>query len=424
VTRFATCLLALCFALPAAAAVPLTLAEVLAFADTAHPDLDLARAEAELAGAEAALADSQNDLRLTLLGGLRGGRNTLARDDFSGDSYARLNLRKMLWDSGRSDSAQAAARFEQAGREQLLRHARAQRRLTLLARYFDVLTADLRYVADNEVMTVAWLDWDKHRERHALGEVSNVVIAGLAARYETLRAQRNDALRRAREKRELLAAAMNRPGELVAELAEPDLTAYARPLPDFERLYQHLLAHNPRLIAQRQRLAAASQRLDGLRAEYRPSLEFEAEAAAYDRATSSRDELLAGVNLVWPLSQGRRVDARLARERAQTQLLQAELDRLQLDLRERLQALRDEIEALRHDERRAAAEEVAYRDWQMERARAEYELELKTNLGSSLAETQLARLRQRAIETRHALAWERLAALLGGSVADLPGAGG
>jgi hypothetical protein len=50
----------------------------------------------------------------------------------------------------------------------------------------------------------------------------------------------------------------------------------------------------------------------------------------------------------------------------------------------------------------------------LERARAEYELELKTNLGNSMAETQVARLRKRAVEYRLALAWARLEALLGG----------
>lgn len=41
---------------------------------------------------------------------------------------------------------------------------------------------------------------------------------------------------------------------------------------------------------------------------------------------------------------------------------------------------------------------AAYRDIALEKARAEYELELKANLGNSMAETQVARLRERLIE--------------------------
>ena len=41
-------------------------------------------------------------------------------------------------------------------------------------------------------------------------------------------------------------------------------------------------------------------------------------------------------------------------------------------------------------------------------------MELKTNLGGSMAETQYAQLKRRAVEYRLALAWARLEALMGG----------
>jgi hypothetical protein len=65
---------------------------------------------------------------------------------------------------------------------------------------------------------------------------------------------------------------------------------------------------------------------------------------------------------------------------------------------------------------------VEYRDWALERARAEYELELKTNLGNSMAETQAAQLRRRQVEYRLALALARLEALSGGSLPPVEGA--
>jgi len=418
--------LLLCFALTAGAADrPLTLDEVLAYVEQPHPDFDLAQAQLELANAEQALAESQNDLRLTFIGSLRSGRNPVLRDlygdDFSGDSYARLNLRKTLWDAGRLEGGVEAARLEQAGREHLLRCARSLRRMSLLSRYFDVLTADLQYAADNEYMAVAYVSWDNGRDRHQLGQLSTVQMAELEARYEEWRQKRNDTLRRAREKRSLLAAAMNRPGELPAEVADPDLKRYERTLPSFDVLYQAFLASNPRLLAQRQLLAASQQRIAALRADAGPSLEFEAEAASYDRNSISRDELLAGLNLVWPIYQGERVDSRVAKEQAQHKILQAQYERLLLDLRQTLQDTREEIELILGTERRAAEKNQAYRDWMLERSRAEYELELKTNLGNSMAETQVAKLRKRAIEYRLALAWERLATLLGTTVEMLPG---
>lgn len=397
----------------AATAAPLTLDEVLAHADQPHPDLGLAEAEAELARAEALLAESQDDFRITLEAGLRSGRNTLDDDGFQPDHLARLNARKTLWDGGRTDLAGAAARLESAGRAAQLIDARAQRRLALMTRFFDVLMTDLRHAADAELAAVAYVAWDDAQDRHQLGEITSTTLAGYEARFQEARLKRNATLRQAREKRALLAAAMNRPDQLPAELAEPALRDNDRPLPEFKDLLARLEAANPRLLAHRQLLAAAGQRLAAQRAEHRPSLEFEAETAAYSRASSTRDHLRAGLNLTWPLWQGQRLDAGLAREQARFQMLQAQYDRLLLDLRQELYETREEIAHLTASERPAARADSALRDWQLERARAEYELELKTNLGTSMAQTQMARLRDRTIEYRLALAWERLAALLG-----------
>lgn len=412
--RFVAGLVALTFALAAQAAdAPLTLAEVLAQAGQPHPDLGAAQAQAELARAEQLLAESQDDFKVTLEAGLRSGRSTVNGDSFKPDHLARLNARKLIWDGGRTDLAGAAARLESAGRDSQLLDALAQRRLALMTRFFDVLMTDLQYAADTEFSAVAYVSWDNARDRHQLGELSSVALADYEARHQEARLKRNDSLRRAREKRALLAAAMNRPDQLPSELADPEIKDNDRPLAEFKDLLTEMEQHNPRLAAQRQLVAAARTRIEAQRAENRPSLEFEAETAAYSRESTTRDNLRAGLNLTWPLWQGQRIDARLAREQAQLQLLQAQYERLQLDLRQALFETREEIAHLTESERPAARVNSALRDWSLERARAEYELELKTNLGTSMADTQMARLRRKAVEYRLALAWERLAALTG-----------
>lgn len=399
-------------ALPAAAR-PLSLEEVLAHADAPHPDYEAVVAQHELARAEQQLAESLNDFRITLEAALRSGRNALNDDKFSPDHLARLNARKTLWDAGRYDAGLEAARLESEARSHQMLDARAQRRLTLMTRFFDVLLTDLQYAADNEYMAVAYVRWDNGRDRLQLGEISVPELAELEARYQDLRLRRNDTERRARERRALLAAAMNRPGELPAELVDPALKDNDRPLPEFNALLATMQENNPRLAMHKRLLAASRSRLAALRAENQPSLEFEAEAAAYSREATTRDNLRAGLNLIWPIYTGRRQDARLAREQAQFQALQAQYDKLALELRQALYETWQEIQFLRDVERRVTEVNAHTRDQALERARAEYELELKTNLGNSMADTQAARLRQRSVEYRLALAWERLAALLG-----------
>jgi outer membrane protein TolC len=396
------------------AAAALTLDAVLAYADASHPELELARAQQEIAQAEAQLAQSLNDFRLTLDASLRTGRNEYYNDHFHPDHQIKLNARKTLLDFGRRQATSLAAEQEREARDLQLLDTRAQRRLTLMTRYFDVLLADMQDAADTEAQATAYVSWDNAKDRQALGQLAQWEIAELEARYFDAQARRNDVRRGLRGKRMALAAAMNLPGMLLDDLIDPKLPDNDRVLPEFENLFAKIQAGNPRLAAQKQLLAAASQRLNGVRADNRPSLEFEAEAAAWTRDALTRDDLRAGFNLLWPLWQGGRIDARLSREQARFHELQAQHDKLVMELRQSLLELTEEIQFLQLTGRRSAEMNAAYRDQFLDKARAEYEMELKTNLGTSMAETQYAKLRQRAVEYRLALAWTRLEALLGG----------
>jgi outer membrane protein TolC len=411
--------LAIWFAVsPAILAAPLTLDAVLAHANSAHPVLELARAQGELAQAEAQLAQSLNDFRVNLDASLRSGRNPVFNDQFSPDHLIKLNARKTLLDFGRQQAGTAAAEEEREAQVLLLQDTRAQRRLSLMARYFDVLLADMRDAAETEAMAVAYVNWDNAKERLALGQLAQWQVAEQESRFLESLARRDDVRRGLREKRMALGAAMNMPGMLQDDLADPKLPDNERALSTFDDLLTQLQTGNPRLAAQKRLLAGASQRLNSVRADNRPSIEFEAEAAAWSRDSTTRDELRAGFNLVWPLWQGGRDGARLSREQARFHALQAQHDQLLMELRQSLLEAREEIHYLRGVGRRNAELNADFREQALDKARAEYEMELKTNLGSSMAETQFAHLRRRGVEYRLALAWARLDALLGVAHAD------
>ncbi len=408
--------LALALSPVTAAAQTLTLDAVLELADADHPELDRARARQAGAQAELELARGLEDFRVNLDGGLRGGRNRIFDNHFQPDHFIRLNARKTLFDSGRAQSGGLAAEQDRDASALRLLDTRNQRRLTLMARYFDVLLADMRDAADTEFLAVAYIAWDNARERHDLGQVTRAELSELEARNLQALERRNDVRRQLREKRLALGLAMNRAGMVLEDLVDPKLVDNDRALPGLDVLSARVFEHNPRLLAQRRLLDGARHRIEATRAEYRPSLEFEAEAAAWKREATARDDLRAGVNLNWPLWHGRGRDARLARERARFQELQAEHDALEQELRQAVLAAREEIEFLRGTARRVARIQAEAADQALEKARAEYEMELKTHLGTSMAETQMAKLRARAVEYRLALAWGRLDALLGVAV--------
>jgi len=397
----------------------LTLAAVLSQADAAHPDLDLALAQEALSQAEERLADSLDDFQVSLEGALATGRNPLFQDRFHPDHQARLVARKSLLDGGLAKASREAAREESRARGLRVMDTRAQRRLALMARYFDVLLTDMQYNADMEFLAVSYVDWDNHKERHALGQIPQWRLQELESRYQEQRARRDDTLRKLRESRVRLAVALNRDSPLTEALVDPDLPENDRQLPDLDVLLRHARSHNPNLLAHTRQWTAAQARREAVRAESRPTLELVAQAAAWSRESNSRDEARLGLNFVMPLWQAERTEAKLAREQARITALRVQQEKLDMQLREALTSLYEEIRYLQAGERHSALTQVRFRDMALEKAQAEYEMERKANLGASMAESQMARLRQRATEYRLALAWARLEALLGTPFANV-----
>ncbi len=418
------CLSFACHAQAADPGKPLTLDEALAAADAPHPELRAAEAQRDAASADARLADTVQDLSVALEGRLAGGDPTVGDDGFTADNSVRLTARKNLYDFGRSSAARQAAQFELQARQSQLLDVRQQRRIEIMSRFFDVLLADLQFAADDELMAIAYVNFDHARDRLETGQISRVDLAELEARYQDQRVKREASDQRRRITRALLANAMNRPGDLPDALEDPKLSGNDRPLPEYEALIPVMLAENPRLRAQRDLLAAEQGRLESIRAETRPLLDAEAEAGDYSRASSTRNRLSAGVILSWPLYRGGRVDARLAREQAQFQRLQAGVAKLKMDLTQALLETYLDIQRLRQVARQAAKKQAYYRDLALEKARGQYEVELKTDLGDSMAKTVEATLRQRRTEYRLALAIARLEALAGEPLGETAGGDG
>ncbi len=391
----------------------LTLEQALQTADAPHPDLQIAEAERDTALADYALASARRDLSITFEGRLQGARSSLPDSSFTSDNSVRLSARKNLYDFGRSENNVGAARAITEARDRSLLDARDQRRIDIMARFFDVLLADLQYVTDSEFMTVAFLNFDKARDNFNQKLIAKVDLSDLESRFQNLLVKRNQTQIQQRLTRELLADAMNQPGQLSADLEDPKLPGNDRPLPNYEMLTA-LLDQSPQIQTSKNLLEASRRRMEAVRAENNPSVDAEVEAGDYfNRRLQGRDTVRAGVVLSWPIYQGSRVSAQIAREQAQFHKLQAEAENLKRNLSQAVLKLLIETEQLQKSTRNAAKVQADFRDLALERARAQYEVELKTNLGESAAATVETKLLQRGIEYQLALNLAKLEALLG-----------
>lgn len=392
---------------------PLSLAYALSLADAPHPALLAAEAEQEAARAELLQAEAMTGTYASAIGVLRAVEPpSRSMDSSNNDSQARLVLQKRLYDFGLSRSQREAARQRIVGAEAQHLDARQKRRLTIMQRYFDVLLADLAYARENEAMATAFVAADKARDRNELGQLSDVVLLELESLYQEARARWASSASEQRASRARLAMALNRPGDLPADLEMPLAPQWPEGLPEFEPLWNKVRAQSPLLAARRARVRAAEQSLRAAQAGDNPTISGEAEAGVYNRQTGSTYPLAVGLVLEIPLYQGGESRARIAAARAELMSRQAELAQTEHDLRQRVLELWLELGNLkvRRDQVRS---EDAYRGLYLDRSRALYELEVRADLGDAMVETSVVRYRLAEVQLQWRLAQAQLRALTG-----------
>lgn len=414
----AVCLMAGLLVLPCARASapaplpnPLTLDQALTFADTPHPDLDLAQAEHNRARARQLDAEAVSGTRAWI--DLTPERVTPSTggDDLN-DSRARLVIAKPLYDFGRSRALEAAAGHELAAREASLLDARSRRRLDIMARFFDVLVADLRYAVDNEDMAHKYVLYDRVRERATLGQVSEVEVLEAENRYREALIVRTESQKRRSATRLKLAASLNRPEQLPAEVEHPKTAVTDRAIPEYPELAREALARNPAMLALRREVEAARSMQEAERARHRPVLSGELEAAEYERALTARSDWRAMLNLRVPLYQGGEVDAAVTRAAAELSARTARLRKGEYDLRQAVMDVVQELETLKVRQQ-TAEQRTRFRDLYLDRQRALYEMEQQISLGDAMVKLTEAQWSAARVEYDLALAWARLDALLG-----------
>jgi outer membrane protein TolC len=385
----------------------------LSLADSEHPDRKLADAALAQAEATKRLASSQDDLRVDLSAELRAIEpSEIAIYQTHNDSLARLIVSKQLYDFGRTAHTLAAAEADLASHRWQLLEVRQQRRLDVMARYFNVLLADLENARDSEALSIDYIRFDRARTKNELGRVSDVELLELESRYQQARRKLTLSGNRQRITRSQLAISLNRPLDLPAELEEPVFET-ADEVEDMDELVALALTGNPRMQKLRAELQAAQKQLQASESERNPVLRAQLEAAAYERELGGRNPLTAALVLEVPLYQGSRVDADSAKQRARVQQKQAELAAYELTLRQQILDYWMELSQLR-----VAAEEIAiteeYRDLYLDRSRTLYELDLSSDLGDSMTQIADSQFQQAKNRYQIQLTLAQLKALTGG----------
>lgn len=393
---------------------PLTFAAALATAENeTHHSLVAIEQRIEALRAELGINQAGYGFSVDLEGRLRRIEpSPAAPSDETGDNAASLILSKPIYDFGLQGSRERALGLQVEALELQRQMKIQQRRIEIMEKYFAVLNADNEFITENEALAIGFIRYDNALQDQELGLLPEIEVLRLQSAYEVIRQQRALAQQRQRLTRALLAEAMGYPQQIPSELELPSIEL-ERGLPeDFDALVKQAMAHSLEARVAQANSLAAQAAISIADSEDNPSLEFEFEVSSYERDSRLRDDWRASLYLEVPLYSGGISTDRVKLATAHHRHAVAEQQQLQSSLRLEVLRLWQEIQ---HQQLTIQGRRVEqnYRDRYLDRSRAEYELEFKTDLGDSMV--LFSRSNTERMRTVYALelAYQRLLRLVG-----------
>lgn len=110
-----------------------------------------------------------------------------------------------------------------------------EQELIILQRFYDVLLADLTFIATNEKMASAFISFDRAKTRNELKQISEVEVARLETEYQNIRQEYFASQNMQRLTRSWLSESLNQ-SRLAADLQPPILVLFPKQAPDLQSL--------------------------------------------------------------------------------------------------------------------------------------------------------------------------------------------
>ena len=395
---------------------PFTLEQALAYADRHHPDLSISESKVKDAQANLLLTESYDDIDVLLRAQAQWidpAERSLYQD--SDDHRLSLLVDKPLYDFGLQEKQEQEAKQSLQAQQYLHINTRQQRQLAIMRRFFDVLLADLNFYRYNEEMASAFVRLDKLRDRFEVGQVSELDVLEQEVEYQKMRRLRLASRNNQRLTRSALALSLGNLKLIADTLVKPGLSVLEKKLPEVEELQKQAIENNVTIKSLQAQLQAAQQSVAIARNSDSPVVKGQLEAHAYSRETGSTDAWRAGVVLEIPLSKGGRINAAIAKQKANLYKIQSSLIKAKAVLQQQVLQLWLELEAMniKRDEMQALKD---YSELYLDKSRALYEMEVRATLGDAMI--TVTRAQYEALETDFdiAYAWAKMDALTGNMI--------
>ena len=387
---------------------PLSLKFALQLAGENHPDISSISYDIDLARSKSVVIESQNGFQLRAKARARlidppPTASMYGRQDHQGKILAS----KTIYDFGRTSGLVKSAETQEQIEKLRLQELKQYRRIEIMQAFFDVVIADLTYLRDNEAMTMGYLRYDRVKERQELGQMSDVDVLEKENIYFDKRQQRYKSEAMQRLFRNQFSVVVNHPNDIVSRFQVPELDYHRHKLIDVKKLQTSAVENNLSIKAIKLTLSALRDEMKSIRANRYPTISAEVEAGVYERNIGGNDRWRAGLVLDVPLYQGGKVSGLIAGLRSQIKKTESKLYSEKLKINQEVLTHAVLVESL-IAQKAAADKRYDYRELYLDRARAIYDMEVKTDLGDSMVQLSQAALQAAETDFEIAMRWEKL----------------
>ncbi len=399
---------------------PLDLTTLLASFAHTSPEISMQLANIDLAKANLDGNQVDNGWQANIEGRL--GRRDYAEESQPHNLLA-LHVGKVLYDFDRSETLLQADQTRLAQQSVLLEMYENKQRLNVVKAYFNVLLADFQYRIDNEGMAIEYVSFDKVKDRHAIGQLSDVDLLESEQRYEAALVKRMKAEQMQLQTRIELANVLGLPDARPDELSFPALNSFnSRSVKELslQDLQKQVMQKNPQLVALQQAQQAQLFMAQNAQKTSSPSLRADAwvgQLSSYPEIREGNWKATLSVDV--PLYDGGAKNSAMAKSQAELNKIKAQTQQLEQSLRTQVSEIYFQLKLLDADkkQRRAFGD---YADLYLDYSRALYENESSTDLGDAMVRLSEANYKMVEWRFKQALLWLQLDYLLGEKIALTP----
>jgi len=334
-----------------------------------------------------------------------------------------LHVGKVIYDFNRSQSQLQSDQSVLAQQTEMLSMFENKQCLNIVKAYLNVLLADFQYRIDNENMAVEYVSFDKIKDKHGIGQLSDVDLLLAEQKYQQALVKRQQAEQTQLQTRIELAIVIGLPEARPDELKFPNLKSFdsrSYKNTQLEDVQNQVLQNNSQLKALKQAQQAQIYALQIAQKTSMPTVR----ADAWVGKLSSYPEVREGnwsaeLSLDVPLYDGGAKSSAMAKAQAQLNKVKAQTQQLEQSLRSQVADIFFKIKML-DAEKKEHKIFGDYVDLYLDYSRALYENESSTDLGDSMVRLSEANYQMVAWQFKQALLWLELDYLQGKKITLTP----